>query len=151
MNKLDKLHWAVFKTMSREKRLELVRGVGASYMVEHFGPAWYWQFPDEFDARGLPKMGGQMIPNQVEDRAKWTPDNIKVTERKVEKPPEPEAPAPNPVLKGQRFYKGHRIEYTKDSFCNMKCLNCGIEGRTYLTPFENDCEQASAHEYDYFC
>lgn len=50
---------------------------------------------------------------------------------------------------GQRFYMGHRLEYTKDVFCNIVCLHCGIVGRTYLTPFEKPCEKEYQNEYDW--
>lgn len=79
----------------------------------------------------------------------YTQGNIKVTEHKVAKEVVEPEPEPKRVEMGQRFHKGHRIQYSKDTFCYMKCLNCGIIGRTYLIPFEEPCEKQQAHEYDY--
>lgn len=82
----------------------------------------------------------------------WVSKNgTKVNEHKVVKEPEPEEPKPEPVATGQRFYNGHKINYTKDVFCNMRCENCGIESKTYLTPFKEACQKAQTHDYDIYC
>ena len=66
------------------------------------------------------------------DRVEW----MQALADEDEKPPEPKKPL-------ERFHNKHRLNISQDGFCNIKCMRCGIEGRTYLTPFEEECTKAN--------
>jgi hypothetical protein len=102
-------------------------------------------------------MGGKInnVPQVVNKdgaigKKEWEAKNgMKVREEKVEKKEKEKVEVEKPKGSLVRWHKGHQIKVSQDGFANMECVQCGITGCTYLTPFEEQCKMPQV--YDEYC
>ena len=81
-------------------------------------------------------------------------NGIKVTEHKVAKEVPPEVTAA-PVKRPPevQWHNGHKLMVNHDPITHYRCEQCGIEGRIYLTPFNEKCDKAketAMNPWDYY-